>query len=97
MIGGALLLNSISSMFGHHGGSAFGAVPPASGSPWDNSAANSDLARDAGVTIAIGRAHQPPGCPDSCATTTMPTCSTGGGDLRDIGADFGGDFGGDSA
>jgi hypothetical protein len=47
VIGGALLLNSISSMFGHHGASAFAAVPPA-GSPWDNSAAGSDLAREAG-------------------------------------------------
>jgi len=33
MIGGALLLNPISSMFGHRGGSAFGAVPPSAGSP----------------------------------------------------------------
>ena len=48
VIGGALLLNSISSMFGHHGSSAFAAMPP-TGSPWDNSAAGSDLARDAGL------------------------------------------------
>ena len=48
MIGGALLLNSIRSMFGHRGGSAFADVPPG-GSPWDNSAANSDLAREAGL------------------------------------------------
>src|SRR6185503_2236854 len=34
VIGGALLLNSISSMFGHHGGSAFAAVPQQGGSPW---------------------------------------------------------------
>ena len=51
-IGGALLLNSISSMFGHRGGSAF-ASTPSSSTPqslsWDNSASNSDLARDAGV------------------------------------------------
>jgi hypothetical protein len=46
-IGGALLLNSISSMFGHHSGSAFASTPQSS--PWDNSAAGSDLARDAGV------------------------------------------------
>ncbi len=47
-IGGALLLNSISSMFGHRGGSAFAAVPPG-GSPWDAGANNSELARDAGL------------------------------------------------
>ena len=51
-IGGALLLNSISSMFGHRGGSAFESTPSSStpqSSLWDNSASNSDLARDAGV------------------------------------------------
>ncbi len=53
VIGGALLLNSISSMFGHHGGGTFAAVPP-SGPPWDNSAAGSDLSRDAGFND-IGR------------------------------------------
>ncbi len=49
-IGGALLLNSISGMFGHHG-SAFASNYDAAGaaSPWDNSAAGSDLARDAGL------------------------------------------------
>ena len=49
-IGGALLLNSISSMFGHHG-SAFASNYDAAGaaSPWDNGAAGSDLARDAGL------------------------------------------------
>jgi uncharacterized protein len=54
MIGGALLLNSISSMFGHHGGSAFAAVPPQA-SPWDDSAGNSDLARQAGAGDLGGR------------------------------------------
>ena len=49
-IGGALLLNSISGMFGHHG-SAFASNydSAAAASPWDNSASNSDLARDAGL------------------------------------------------
>jgi hypothetical protein len=49
-IGGALLLNSISGMFGHHG-SAFASNYDAAGaaSPWDNGAAGSDLARDAGL------------------------------------------------
>ena len=51
VIGGALLLNSISSMFGHHGGNAFAAVPQQGGSPWDrdSNASGSDLARDAGI------------------------------------------------
>src|SRR6187551_3340361 len=52
VIGGAMLLNSISSMFGHRGGSggsAFASTPDASSSPWDKSAADSSLARDAGI------------------------------------------------
>jgi hypothetical protein len=49
-IGGGLLLNSISSMFGRQGGSAFAAVPnsPAA-SPLDKSASDSTLAREAGA------------------------------------------------
>ena len=88
-IGGALLLNSIGSMFGHRGGSAFADVPPAGGgSPWDKSAANSDLARDAGINdIGRGAAggDQRAGLFDS-----------GEADDAD-GPDLGGDFGGDSA
>lgn len=94
MIGGALLLNSISSMFGHHGGSAFGAVPPASGSPWDNSAGSSDLARDAGLNDighgAAGSEHAA-GLADSGADDNTDM------DVSDLGSDSGGDFGGDSA
>lgn len=52
MIGGALLLDGIRSMFGHH----FGAQPNAFGnfagdraSPWSGGAADSQLARDAGI------------------------------------------------
>lgn len=57
VIGGALLMNSISSMFGHRGGSgqAF-AGEQSSGSPWSDSSSNSDLSRDAGVDdIGAGR------------------------------------------
>jgi hypothetical protein len=83
-IGGALLLNSISSMFGHHGGSTFADVP-SGGSPWDNSAANSDLARDAGLNDIRGGdagGDQHAGLFDS-------------GDVDDGGGvDLGGDFGG---
>ncbi len=57
MVGGALLLDGIRSMFGHHGGfgtSAFADVPGGR-SPWKDdgnssgSAADSDLARQAGI------------------------------------------------
>jgi len=55
VIGGAMLLNGIRSMFGHSSGGGFGhsAFDPgsSSGSPWGGagSAANSDLARQAGI------------------------------------------------
>lgn len=90
VIGGALLLNSISSMFGHHGGSAFAAQPPSS-SPWDNSAAGSDLARDAGVNdIGSG----PRG--DAQQAGLFDNDDADSSDLvDDIGGDAGGDFGGD--
>lgn len=48
VIAGSMLLNSISSMFGHRGGQAFASTPSDS-SPWGGNAANSDLARDAGL------------------------------------------------
>jgi uncharacterized protein len=97
VIGGALLLNSISSMFSHHGGSAFGAPlssGSASNSPWDNSAAGSDLARDAGLNdISNGPRGdaRPAGFLDIDATDS----SSPDDDFSD---DAGGDFGGgDSA
>lgn len=87
VIGGTLLLNSISSMFGHHGGSAFAGVPPA-GSPRDDSAAGSDLSRDAGLND-IGRGArgdtQPAGLLDNDDAA----------DVSDFGDDFGSDTGGD--
>ena len=56
VIGGALLLDGIRSMFGHHAGyapSAFGDVAGDRASPWSGgtggSAADSQLARDAGI------------------------------------------------
>jgi len=51
VIGGAMLLNGIRSMFGHsYGGASAFDRDAAGGSPWSGgSAANSDLARDAGV------------------------------------------------
>ncbi|MEA2998076.1 MAG: uncharacterized protein QOG74_3625 [Alphaproteobacteria bacterium] len=52
VIGGAMMLNGIRSMFGHSGGGLGGASAFGSGgnSPWGgSSAANSDLAREAGL------------------------------------------------
>jgi hypothetical protein len=104
-IGGALLLNSIGSMFGGHhgGGSAFASVPPQnSSSPWDNSAANSDLARDAGLGD-IGTAKQS-AFDDSQGSDQQgsglfddPNDDPGGDADGDFGGDFGGDPGGDDS
>jgi hypothetical protein len=54
VIGGAMLLNGIRSMFGHSYGGGYGPGAydpgPSGGSPWGGgSAANSDLARQAGI------------------------------------------------
>jgi hypothetical protein len=92
MIGGALLLNSISSMFGHRGGAVAADAPP-SPSPWGGSAANGDLARDAGVND-IGRGlaggERGAGLLDSDVADDA--------DGVDLASDFGGDVGGgDSA
>ena len=97
VIGGALLLNSISSMFGHHGSRAFAAEPPPSGSPWDNnSAAGSDLARDAGLND-IGSASRGDARPASLFDDGASD-STDLEDDVDSGVDFGDGFGGgDSA
>jgi hypothetical protein len=95
MIGGSLLLNSISSMFGHHGQAFAGSDASASGQqPW-GSAANSDLARDAGID-AIGRGplgsgdDRRAGLFDSDQHDTLTTDDGG----FDVGGDGGGDFGG---
>jgi hypothetical protein len=90
-IGGALLLNSISSMFAHHGGSAFASNYGAnSGSPWDNSAAGSDLARDAGLND-IGTSSQSGGAQSAGLFDT--SSEDAGGFDSDFGDDAGGDFG----
>ena len=97
VIGGALLLNSISSMFGNHGSRAFAADPSASGSPWDNnSAAGSDLARDAGLKDIGGDTRG-----DARAASLFDDDSSSESvdldDDFDSGVNSGGDFGGDSA
>ncbi len=86
MIGGALLLNSISAMFGHRSGNAFADVPPAD-SPWDNSPRNSELARDAGLND-IGSDRQ---------AGLFDSGDGDNGDSADFGSDLGGDFGGDDS
>jgi hypothetical protein len=85
VIGGALLLNSISSMFGHHGGSAFAALPAQ-----DQNFADSDLARDAGIEN-IGK---------NGGSASLFGGSDDGNDSDgdfsgDVGGDAGGDFGGE--
>jgi uncharacterized protein len=91
VIGGALLLNSISSMFGHRGGSAFAAAQ--GDSPWDNSAADSDLARDAGAND-IGRGTR--GDAQQVGLFDSDDAADSSEFDDDFGADVG-DFGGDSA
>ena len=92
MIGGALLLNSISSMFGHRAG-AFAADAPAPDSPWAGNAANSDLARDAGLND-IGGGGAAGGTHGAGLFDSGDTHDT---DIADLGGDFGGGDGGDSA
>lgn len=101
VIGGALLMNSISSMFGHRGGfggsQAF-ADDQSSGSPWGGNSSNSDLARDAGLND-IGSGGR--GGNDRSAglfgsdDNDNDDNDDGGYDVADSG-DFGGD-GGDTA
>ena len=90
VIGGAMLFNSIGSLFGgHHGGSAFGDTRDNSPSPWDSNAAGGDLSRDAGLNDIGGGGRA--GLFDS------GNDDDGGVDLSDSGGDFGGgDGGGDS-
>jgi hypothetical protein len=85
-----LLLNSISSMFGHHGGSAFAAVPQQGSSPWDSNPSGGELARDAGIDDigGSGRGGSQP--------AALVGDSNDDSDLvTDLDGDFDGDFGGD--
>lgn len=62
MIGGALLLDGIRSMFGHHFGAqpnAFGDLGGDRASPWSGGAADSQLARDAGIDHVGDHAKDP--------------------------------------
>lgn len=90
VIGGAMLFNSIGSLFGgHHGGSAFGDTRDNAPSPWDSNASGGDLSRDAGVNDIGG--SRGAGLFDS------GNDDNGGVDLADSGGDFGGGDGGGDA
>lgn len=104
VIGGALLLDGIRSTFGHHGvggfgGNAFAEVPGDRASPWastSSSAADSQLARDAGIDhigdhIKDADADQNQDADDD---TTCDDDSAADGDMDD--ADFSDTSGGDS-
>ena len=102
MIGGALLMNSIGSMFGNRGGGsqAFAGEQSNASSPWSDSASNSDLAKDAGLNDMGGGGGGGRGGNDRSAglfdsgdsDTNVDVADSG-----DIGGDFGGDGGGDTA
>jgi hypothetical protein len=104
VIGGAMLLNGIRSMFGHSpgglgGASALDAGRAGGSSPWGGSAADSDLARQAGIDHIGG---DPSGPADSGGRQAGLLGSddqdedNDGGDLDDD-TDVAGDFdGGDS-
>lgn len=88
VIGGALLLNTISSMFGHHDASPFAPVPQGN-SPWDNGGSGGNLARDAGIDDignGAGGAAQSAGLYDDASDAVD---FDDGNDL-DTGGDFGG-------
>lgn len=99
VIGGAMLFNSIGSLFGNHNsGSAFGNVAPgqsAASSPWDNSAANSDLSREAGLNDVGGSGNQN-GFGDFGGSNQSAGLFDAGNDLDTSGSDFDSGFGGDS-
>jgi hypothetical protein len=101
VIGGALLMNSISSMFGHRGGSgqAFAGEQP-SASPWSDNNSNSDLSRDAGLND-IGSGGRGGGNDRSAGLFGSDNDDSNDNldvaDSGDFGGDFGGDGGGDTA
>jgi hypothetical protein len=96
VIGGALLLNSISSMFGHHG--AFAAVPQQGGSPWDrdSNVYGGDLAHDAGINDigGDGRGDAQPAALFGNDDDAEIVSDLDGDAVGDFGGNFGG--GGDS-
>jgi hypothetical protein len=101
VIGGSLLLDGIRSMFGHHAGlgeyerSAFGSSADQT-APWSGSAADSDLARAAGID-SIGHggvAEKHPDEADTASSDKPDDWDAADGD-SDFSDDDGGDLGGD--
>jgi uncharacterized protein len=105
VVGGALLLDGIRSMFGHSGAlgrNAFGDLPDRA-SPWDSkrndggntsaSAADSDLARQAGIDHIGDAAHRDadtdPGNTNDTPGNSDDYASTGDTDYDDNDDDFG--------
>ena len=82
VIGGSLMMDSIRSMMGHHGGTAHAAYEPAGaghGSPWGGNSPGSDdkLARDLGVDD-IGRSSGSGGAPRSQGVVDKDTSENPG-------------------
>jgi uncharacterized protein len=90
MIGGAMLFNSIRSMFGHNDSSAFAAIP-SSASRDDSS---SELARDAGIRDVGSTAESDD--KNSAGLFDNNSADDFDDSTDDLGGDFG-DFGDDSA
>lgn len=90
VIGGAMLFNSLGSLFGgHHGGSAFGDTRDNAPSPWDSNAAGGDMSRDAGLNDI--------GCGGRAGLFDSGNDDDSSVDLADSGGDFGGGDGGGDA
>lgn len=91
VIGGSLLFNSLGSLFGqHNSGSALAGTPP-DASPWGNSAAGSDLARDAGLND-IGNANLSDASGGDSHSAGLFDAGNDDFDVSD-GGDFDGDLG----
>ncbi|MGP0091305.1 MAG: DUF2076 domain-containing protein [Xanthobacteraceae bacterium] len=96
VIGGALLLDGIRSMFGHHGGaSAYDPGHGVASSPWAGSASHGDLAREAGLDD-VGRGGGDAGGHDrvGLADTSDDDNNVADADIDPDDGDFGGDDGG---
>jgi hypothetical protein len=75
LIGGSLMMDSIRSMMGHHGGMAHAAYEPAGagqGSPWGGTSGDDKMARDLGIDD-IGRSGGSGGAPRSYGVADQDT------------------------
>jgi hypothetical protein len=104
VVGGMMMANMIGSLFGGSsgaGGQAFASPSQGERSPWDQQAANSDLAHDAGLgEIGGGRgdggeARHASLFGNNDEASADDDSASAFDDVGDDSADFGGDFGGD--